>query len=53
MAPLSGKIIALMLWFFGVPLFCLGSGVGEKGATSASISITWPVPSCVYVPVAC
>ena len=30
----------------------MGTGVGEKGVMSASISVTWPVPSCVYVPVA-
>ena len=51
-APLSRKIIILVLRPLGISLACLGTGFSENGTIYASISFIWPVSLNVYVPVA-
>ena len=51
-APLSRKIIILVLLAMGISLACLGSGFGENETIYVSISLIWPVSLNVYVPVA-
>ena len=51
-APLSGKIVILVLRLLGTCLACFRSGFGENGTIYVSISLIWPVSLNVYVPVA-
>ena len=51
-APLSGKIVILVLRSLGISLACLKSGFGENGTIYVSISLIWPVSLDVYVPIA-
>ena len=52
MAPLSGKIVILVLQLLGISLACLGSSFGKNGTIYVSISFIWPVSLDVYVSIA-
>ena len=51
LAPLSVKIVILVLRPLGISLACLGSGFVENSIIYASISLIWLVSLDVYVPV--